>query len=567
MTAVPAAAPRDVPSMLRLGADRTTVALAGAIAVAVMLQAALVFLQPVNWDEFRYLSDIYLHQRGELGSWLQTIHVHLFGWLTQVPGNEVDQIITARCVILVLEIGTLAFIYRCSRTFMDVPPALVAVLAYATCSYVLRHGASFRYDPIAAFLLMGALTLLLEERLSALRIAAAGAAVALAALVTVKSAFYLPTLAVVIWARWTAAGDRPVLARQLVLGGIAALLLFAIIALLHRQSLAAAIPSATQAVVAHGFEKSIAEAGLLPRAGTLVRSMFTDPIQWLLFIAGLGFAAREPRRHGGYAGAAILVALALPLATLFFYRNAFPYYYAFILPPVAVLAGLATARLNRPEAYRLIALVLPGLAIFHAAQALSPARSVQGATVDVVHSLFPRPVAYIDRSSMIASFPKAGFFMSSWGMENYLSAGTPIMAGILQKQAPAFIIANSPALEGALTGAPDPSELQLLAEDKAALRASFIPHWGALWVAGKRLQASPSARPFELFVPGIYTIEAPAPVVLDGQFREPGSVISLAAGTHSIASISGPTPVTIRIGNHLPVPAGTPPEGPIFGDL
>src|SRR5690606_40229644 len=65
-------------------------------------RARLIFTLNVNWDEFFYLSKIYSHQRGDLASQLQTFQVHLFGWLTGLGGNEIDQIVVARAVMLAL---------------------------------------------------------------------------------------------------------------------------------------------------------------------------------------------------------------------------------------------------------------------------------------------------------------------------------------------------------------------------------------------------------------------------------------------------------------------------------
>ena len=72
------------------GGGRWTLGLvAAAIAFCLLLQLHLVFVQPVNWDEFRFLADIHSYARGELSGALLTFQVHFFGWLKGV-GNEIE---------------------------------------------------------------------------------------------------------------------------------------------------------------------------------------------------------------------------------------------------------------------------------------------------------------------------------------------------------------------------------------------------------------------------------------------------------------------------------------------
>lgn len=538
--------------------------LLGAIALALALQAGLVFLQPVNWDEFRYLSDVHIYRRGELAAWLQTLHVQPFFWLPDLPGNEVDQILAARTILFLGQVGTAALIYRCARAFMAREPALFALLCYLTCSYVLRHGASFRYDPIATLLLMGALALLLEAKVTRLKLASAGILAAVAGLVTIKAAFLLPTLAAALW--WRASGARTAAARLVLVGGAAAAA-FTLLAFLHIQSLAAPDVIGEQRIIGRGLSKTVMEAGLLPRADVLLRSFLTDPFMWAFMLAGLGFAVREFRAPGASQPRLVaLLGLALPLATLIFYRNAFPYYYVLILAPACILAGYAAAPVERPPIYPIMAFLLAALAVFHAARAVSPALAVQRAHVDAVHSLFPSPVPYIDRSSMISSFPKIGFFMSSWGMENYLAARRPVVRDLLLAKAPVFVLANSPVLAEALTGS-RPTGYRLRNADIATLRGNYVHHWGALWVAGKRFQATPEPIEFEILIPGAYTVEAAQPVLLDGVRRPARAVLRLSRGVHRIESPEGRQTVTLRHGVRLRIPENPPPPGPIFADL
>lgn len=169
------------------------------ISVLLILKFHLIILGNVKWDEFLYLANVYSGLRGGLASALQTGYVHAFSWLPKMPGNEIDQIVAARGVMFLLQIGACGFIYAVGRKLYGSPAAaVVGVFVYLTFSYVIHHGTSFRADPIAAFLLMAALWLLVRDRGGWPDIAAAGVLTALAGIVTIKSIFYVPTLSLAV---------------------------------------------------------------------------------------------------------------------------------------------------------------------------------------------------------------------------------------------------------------------------------------------------------------------------------------------------------------------------------
>ena len=72
--------------------------LLGMIGLALLLKLRLDHAIDVHWDEFNFLSQVYEHERGELRRALMTFHVHVFAWLRQVSGNEVDQVIAAQTI-------------------------------------------------------------------------------------------------------------------------------------------------------------------------------------------------------------------------------------------------------------------------------------------------------------------------------------------------------------------------------------------------------------------------------------------------------------------------------------
>jgi hypothetical protein len=193
----------------------------------------------------------------------------------------------------------------------------------------------------------------------------------------------------------------------------------------------------------------------------------------------------------------------------------------------------------------------------------------QAETVRVVHAMFPVPVPYIDRNSMIASFPKVGFFMSTWGLESYRAANRPIMADLLARRAPPLLIANTLALD---LSQPDEDESKnnpysLLPADMDILKENFIHHWGAIYVAGKSLSLAAGAgtQTFEILIPGLYTLEVEGMVILDGALHSPGVHVDLTRGSHRMAAPAGQAlQVTLRWGRDLFLPAYAPSTQPIY---
>jgi hypothetical protein len=289
-------------------------------------------------------------------------------------------------------------------------------------------------------------------------------------------------------------------------------------------------------------------------------------LHWILILIGLstvvGMIAGGRERLRNLA----LLAFLIPLICILFYRNAFPYYYAFILAPAAILFAAAADRWDLRNKLWLTALVMTVAALAHYQSALSKSALDQRRTIAAIHTLFPAPVPYLDRCSMISSFPQAGVFLSSWWIENYQSAGRPIMRELLAARQPAFLIVNSPLLGDALEPRRDSAQgPQFLDEDKAALRSNFVHHWGPIWVAGKEVVVSPSAQALELLISGPYTLESRRPVSIDGRMLTPGGTMGLERGLHTLASPGGVQRVVLRWGEQLPRPAGTAPRELGFG--
>ena len=188
-----------------------------ALAFVISAQLFLVFFQPINWDEFYHISKVHEAHNGTLVQSLQLLHVRIFAWLPLLPLDTIDQLRIARLFMLACELFTAWAIAGIARKFVSPHAAALAALAWISGGYVFRHGFSFRADPMAAALLMGALWLLLAARFRPLIIVGIAALLSLAALTTIKIILYAPAFAGIAWLRWREAEDRTAVFRAFAL--------------------------------------------------------------------------------------------------------------------------------------------------------------------------------------------------------------------------------------------------------------------------------------------------------------------------------------------------------------
>jgi hypothetical protein len=188
--------------------------------------------------------------------------------------------------------------------------------------------------------------------------------------------------------------------------------------------------------------------------------------------------------------------------------------------------------------------------------------------IEYIHHMFPRPLPYLDRSSMLASFPQVGFFMTTWGLEDYLARRQPVLRRAIDERQPPLLIANHPLLdvEGAVYPANSASPAGLLKADRDALAESYVHYWGPVYIAGKHLGdlATAGARRFELHIGGSYRLDTSAPVKLDGAIVHPGDIVRLERGLHWITSLGGTGPVTLRWSTVTFWPEKPPPSLELF---
>lgn len=548
-------------------------ALLALIAVCLAVRLWLVFTYEVNWDEFLNLSMVYDYKRRDMTDALQTMFVHGFGWVSAVSANEVDQVVAARVMIYILGLGTAAFIYLISRHFMPAPAALFAVFCYVSFSFVIRQGNSLRTDTIATFLMMAALWIATCRPTTLFRALSGGLLVGTAGMITIKSIFYVPTLAIILLVRIWSAENRRRGWSYAVMFAAASLCGFGLLYLLHQSTLQD--PASSLAFLDRTTGKTLVERDFGPAKGTFVKALVENPVFWLMTGLGLTACLSGPWRTSEDRDRRVMLAsFAIILGTLFTYTESHAYYYVFMLAPVAVLCGFAFPFLVQRTGPLVPVAVCTALAIGaagHSFRAAGKSNEGQRQTLAAIHRMFPYPVPYIDRCSMVSSYPKRGLFMSMWGMRDYYRAGKAVMRPILEKDQPRFLVANREMLDldRLKPGEDGPSRFGLFKEDIDVLKSNYIRHWGAIYVAGKRLGLSVSRpdRAFEILIAGPYTVEGPGPVLIDGRTVRPGSIVELDRGWHRLQQASATGMFTLRWGKSLYRPAARAPESPLFNDF
>lgn len=506
----------------------------GAILIGFAFLVVLSWTRNVNWDEFYFLSLVHTNLAGRLETPMQTFHVHLFGWLANVPGNEMMQIFVARLFMTGLFSWTAWSIHRIATQLSDRRAADVAVLAFLTSGFALAHGTSFRADPIAAACLMGALSIMMTGRMSLWQIITVAVLSALALLITIKAALYLPAfLGVLAWRL-----DRIAVAGRIVLAGLFALAIAACLFALHVAALPAPPHASALDNSSAAASKTLVQSGFFPRSETALLWAF-------LSLGPIVLAAIGILRAGSLRRGILLVSFALPLVlSVIFYRNAFPYFFPYIVPPlmVVVACGALYVRGTSLLTGLIVLSVMSG--VWQGMKAFGENAKLQRATIAEVHRLFPQPVYYIDHNAMVSTFPRELFFMSSWGVEAYRDEGKPVMADYLEKHAPPLLLANRWALHQAMI-APEIVDFPhaLLPEDQAVLRSSYVHYSGTIWLAGIEMVLASETTVKALPIPGRYRLESPAVLVIDGSQVARGDIIE---GSGSV-TINGPVGADVRL--------------------
>lgn len=497
------------------------------LAFAVLVAAA--WIRNVNWDEFFFLSHIHANLEGRLDRPMQTAYVHAFGWLAWIPGKEMAQVFVARLTMTLFLGITCLSIYRISKTVAGRDVAGLAVLAFLTSGFVIVYGASFRADPIAAAGLMAAMAIMMTKRMGSVQTAVTALLIAASLLVTVKAVLYLPAfLGVLLW-RWPERGQ----VLRIFVSGLIGVGLASIIYIWHASGIASSLSNETANNAQRAFETTLLDSGLFPRA--------REALLWALLSLGaitlvaVGIGAGQNNRKICAA-----LAFALPcLLSILFYRNAFPYFFPFITPPLMIITAMGAARLGRGPVLGTLIVLMLCTGAGQAVKALSENAALQRATLAEVHRLFPEPVPYIDHNAMVATFPRNLFFMSSMGLKHYRAAGQPVMAHLIETKRPPLLLANRWALHVAMNDETVPDGPHLLfPEDAEALRQSYIHYSGTIWLAGQETILGSEPEDITLPFPGRYRVETDKPVVIDGNNVSDRMVI-YSDGEHRVSGSLG----------------------------
>lgn len=508
-------------------ADTTTRAIIIALVLVLCLQLGLAFTKSINWDEFFHFSQIHAAWRGEdVGDFLQRPFVPLFSWVPSLGGSNIESIELVRSLIAPFELLLVAAVIAVAAKFTDFKTALLCGLAYATAGYAFTQGLALRADVIAASLVMSALAIGFHLRLGPLTLAAMAVLTGLAFVANIKAVLYLPAFIAFAIVRWD---DLKRWIWLVPIGGavgLGALALFApdILAMLAKK-------------LGNSFDRMFG-GGVFPQAMHWVRqsamaSVFT--VLMIGFVVWL-FKGRSSQKPA-------LALLALPALWPVIYFNAYPYFFAFILPPVAV----ALAPVIKIASERYGALALTAIFTLNAAALfLMEPRSVQANQAEVqelVSAAFPSPTAYIDESGMIGDFPRAvPQFASGWALANYLKDGEPIYSQAVMSQSVPFVLTNSLTLHNAFSDAPFGE--RLLPQDEAFLRANYIQHAGIVMVAGKHFEADKTVKAQLVAVPGQYRVEGEA-ISINGDLYEVGSIVTLERKRYDFANM-GQGQATLR---------------------
>jgi 4-amino-4-deoxy-L-arabinose transferase-like glycosyltransferase len=267
------------------------------IILAIISRLVVATRYQINWDEFHFLAFIYEYLRGDLSVTMQTFHVHLFTWLAHTAENETTVIIIARLIMATLQFACAYFIFSIARQFSSTNAALFAVVSYFSVSYITKTGASFRYDPIASFFLMASLYLIITKSKSLKSLAIAGVCVALALLVTIKSAIYFPSITIIallLFVTFPLSKDRFI--RGFTLLSVA-IITFIVLFSLHKSSLSIedspaasalealntslSIEDSPAALALEALNKMVNANNLFPRWKALKISLKLDIMFWL----------------------------------------------------------------------------------------------------------------------------------------------------------------------------------------------------------------------------------------------------------------------------------------------
>ncbi len=517
----------------------------------------------VNWDEFYYLSFIYDYINDRGVNSFQTFHVHFFTWLRWISDNEVKQIITARLIMIILQVFTGFLIFKICRYKFSLTASLFSLLSYFSFSFIISHGASFRTDPIATFFLIISIYYLFFNKESKIKFIISGVFTAASFLITIKSAIYFPVFLFMVLNFIFISKNKIFSIGYLFLYFVSTIIVFFILYTWHSNVIGYFDFYKDSEVITGGAEKTFGHGDIFPSINVFIVSFIENILYWIVFIYGVKnvilLFSKKMLADKYYCF--IVSSIICVIFTFLIYRNAYPYFYSFILAPVCILFAFSWDFFFYRErdktkkfyyfiillSYFLISIVYDGFI-----EPYKRSLDYQNKFIETVHEIFPYPVPYIDRCSMIPSFSKKGFFMSSWGVENYLDRGGEVLSYTVEKYAPVFLIINSPFLDFNSEYHSQWSNV-LYKNDLKSLKDNYIKHWNELYVAGKVINLNNSIKKvdFNINIAGLYTLESDSLVFIDKELIHPMQTVNLSKGIHQIKTYKNNGEFILRWGNSL----------------
>lgn len=523
--------------------------LAWPLSILVLLLAGqfwLIFVKSFNWDEFFHFSMMYQLRAGTLTTPFQTLFMRLLAWAPNVSRDLLTQMLAARLFMWSAFLIGLGAIYGLARRFVPREEAVWTTLTYLAAGNVFVHGFAIRTDPIAMAALMTSLYLLASRRIDWAVALSIGALIGFSGMLTVKSVFYAPCFAGLGWLRLSQAEDkRTALIR---LGAIPsmAVVTYAGIFLLHRASLPPPPPQADASLLTSGWQWLTQGLILQPRY-TLLAIVTAPVFVYALIKAPLAWRASGLGRDKRIA----LASLCMPLIVILFYRNVFPYFFVFILAPVAVALAPPVAELRKRYGNAALAGALCIVPLIKFVTEPRDVISNQRAVVDYVHRQFPPGTTVFDYCGIVADYPRViDHLTSGIGLSEYHEHGVPLVAQAVQAGRLPIVIENKLAISMALAGMNGADSL--LPADVAALHSNYVRAWGPVWLEGKEIPAGSDAVAVDIARGGNYV--ANDTITVNGTEHRQGEVFKLQSGRQIVG---GPRPggTLLWRGERLPDPA------------
>jgi hypothetical protein len=538
----------------RYPVDRTRFIL-GTLFLIIMCQVWLIFEKAINWDEFLHFGQIYELADGRLGSSIQTLPTRLFGWATLVSEDVVTQIQAIRFAMLACAVTTAVFVTVLVRRFVSFEIAVVCGLVYLTAGFVFTNAFTYRTDPVAAAALMGALCVFTFGQFSWMRAALVGILVGFAGALTIKSIFYMPCFAAIAWLHWF----RPDAKRLKLIALFCTLLAASLLAFILLITWHGAGLPASEAQGSN-LERSLVNF-LRFFEFEQIRYVFAEAIFAPLVTIGLlmlPFVAKGLPKQTKI----LLIGLCGPLLCLLFYRNTFPYFFTFLLPPICVAIAPVLSKLI--ARYNLVPIVIFALIgpVFLLTQEPYGTLDRQRATIEEVERLFPEPTPYLSYSSYVPHYPRQfPSLISGVGLRRYWDERNGQLARDIEAGRIAFVIATGDALD-AVYKSDGPAAI-LPERDVKALRENFLQHSDTIFILGRKICPQANEQTVEIVRSGVYSVDG-GDLEINGRHVAENASISLPAGPLRIRYQRGSC-VKLWALDHVPKLPAQFPSGPIAG--